>query len=525
MGLATTALIAACVLIARCWFGPFTLGMSVNSPINAETIFAAALVLLLLSTEEKQEAFQFSSPATLTQRDGVFIAALCLGTFIAYWPSLWVEFVADDYAHILAVSKADASYVRDLFTVPATDRFFRPLGMISYLIDVQWAGFNPVKWHLSAVLLHMVNAVLVFALCRTLKVSSGWALFSAAFFSLHGSRPEAVTWIAARFDLVATLFTFATLILFVRYAQAPGWRKFALILLTTLCALLSKESAYVLPLLLGALVLFQPELRNPEAIRGIIACSILTAGTFTYRWFLLNGIGGYLDSQGSPTILSTNVWLVFKALGLRLWAILIFPLNWTDSLNIATQITLTVMVFLLLWAAFHARPSRLMNLGLALVLISSIPVYHLLLIGPDLEKSRVIYLSSAFFGLALGAFIQGSRQTMTIAAIIVTLCFQFLALQHNISTWARVGKIHARACDALAAEAARTEIIAVGMPNTHDGVYMLKTGITECIEVRHGIPANRLHNIPDMSHARKIGDHLPVFGWDEKRGSVTKINK
>lgn len=518
--LGLTAGISALILSLRAFWGPFHLGMSINSPMNAEMIFSAAILLLVFLNIR---ILQQNIAESLTQfplRNYWLLIFLCLLILISHRTSLKVEFVADDYAHILAVSKAEFSYFPDLFTVPAADRFFRPFGMLSYWIDVQWAGFSPFKWHLSAVLLHILNSVLVYFLCRAFYLAPVWSFFSAAFFGLHGSRPETVTWISARFDLTATLFTLLTIILFVHQVRSPVRWRILLMIGTILCGLLSKESAYVLPLLLGTLLWWKSEFRTRTGYKLTLLCSLLTLGTFTYRWFLLSGIGGYVNQQGSPTIFSTSLWLILKALALRLWAVLIFPINWTDSLEPILQICLLLMTACLLALAFRTKADSNSRLFLLLTLISALPVYHLLLIGPDLEKSRVIYLCSAFFAMFLGNALCRTPFPKPWLIGIFLLSFHYFALQHNLETWRRVGEIHARACDALAHEAQTTPVIALEMPNTLDGVYMLKTGISECVEVRHGIPATLVLNLPDFSQLKKADQNFPVFKWNSESKSI-----
>lgn len=505
-----TAGIAGLALGARACFGPYSFLLSVRSPMNAESIFAAALVLLFVFSPRSTDS---PEPPVLSRFDWLSTAAICLGTLVIYWPSLFVPFVADDYAHILNVSKADVSYVLGLFTVPASDRFFRPLGMISYLIDVQWAGFSPVRWHIAAVLLHALNTTLLYWVCRRLGLPMLWALFGAAFFGVHASRPETVTWISARFDLLATLFVLVALLCFL--SRAP----LALLLAVTLCGLLSKESAYVLPLLLAVVVLFRKEFRSAASYRAIGACAALTAAVFVYRWILLSGIGGYHDPQGQPTIFLVNLWLLFKALGLRLWAVLFFPVNWTDPLALPLKAAFLIMIVALLGLAAKTRMPRLGRLGLALTLLAALPVQHLLLIGPDLEKSRVVYLGSAGFALAFAALLQSAPRKLAMSTAAAVLAFQTLALWHNLNTWNRVGRIHVGACDTLAAAVAESggEVFAVDMPNVHDGVYMLKTGLSECVEVRHGLPRERLLNV-----LKSPTPSAPVFVWNKQTQQVER---
>ncbi len=457
--------------------------------------------------------------------DWLAAAGLYAAVVLICWPSLRVGFVADDYAHILTVSKADAGFVRNLFTVPAADHFFRPLGMISYWIDYQWAGFSPFRWHLAGVLWHALNAALVYALARALGLAPLWAGFAGVLFGIHGTRPESITWVSARFELVATVFALAATLLFIRYVRLPSAVRLFLLLTATLFALLSKESAYALPLMLGALVLLRKDLRTTAGYRALAAACLVTGVAFVYRWVLLGGIGGYLDAQGQPTILFLNAWLIVKALTLRLWAVLFVPLNWTDPLSVWAKLTLTAAVGMFVALAALTRRTGLAMLGLALTLAAVLPVHHLLLIGPDLEKSRVVYLGSAGFALFLAAALAARPRRLAYAAALAVVAFQGAALWHNLATWERVSRVHARACEAIAdgLRGWQDDAIAVGMPNTYDGVYMLKTGLPECLEVRHGISAARLHNVPMMQDAARFPENLPLFVWDKGTGRVVRL--
>jgi hypothetical protein len=136
-------------------------------------------------------------------------------------------------------------------------------------------------------------------------------------------------------------------------------------------------------------------------------------------------------------------------------------------------------------------------------------VLHLLLIGPDLEKSRVVYLASVWFALLLGALWTAAPRPVAVAAAASILAFNLVAMRHNLRIWHSVGNIHIAACDAVSAGAAASPegIVALSMPNVIDGVYALKTGLPECVEIRHGIPAARVH-------LERLGSTLPVYEWD-----------
>ncbi len=88
------------------------------------------------------------------------------------------------------------------------------------MLDCQLFGLNPWGHHLTSVLLHAVNTVLVFLLLRQLTGSDcGGAVLVAALFGLHPLHVESVAWVAERKDVLSTFFGLLALLFYVRYAQ------------------------------------------------------------------------------------------------------------------------------------------------------------------------------------------------------------------------------------------------------------------------------------------------------------------
>jgi hypothetical protein len=523
--LATTAGIAAVALAARAWMGPFEFGMSVHSPMNAASIFGAACVLLVF-TSQWADSPALSMGATGPAMGSATASALLLGLLLAAaWPTLLVGFVADDYTLFAEAARSGWQQLVRGFTIPASGNvFFRPVALVSYWVDYHWAHVDPIRWHAAELTMHALNAILVFALGRKLRLSAAWALFAASVFAIHGSRPEAVTWVAARFDLLAAGFVLTALLLFVSYVERPRPWLLALMLVAALLGLLSKESAFVVPALMVIVAACRGERwwRNRIAVRAIAASGLLTLITFACRWAVVGGMGGYVDDQGRTTISTFNGPLALKALLFRMGAVLLVPINWTDPPELALRITLTLSLVAMLALAIRTRLDRLVLLGIAFTLVAALPVYHLLLIGPDLEKSRVVYLGSVGFALFLAAVTRNAPRGLGFAAAVAILAFHAAALRHNLATWDRVARIHLTACDYLGSEAeTRGSIVVAGAPNTWDGVYMLKTGLPDCIAIRHGIAAANVHVVPDRPSADGFPG-MPAYAWDDATARMAR---
>ena len=128
---------------------------------------------------------------------------------------------------------------------------WNPLAWLSHMLDVQLYGMNPAGHHLTSVLFHALNAVLLFWLLRQMTGALGPSFFAAAFFAVHPLRVESVAWIAERKDVLSGFFFFLTLIAYVHYARSgrsPG--RYVLVLILFACGLTAKPMLVTLPLVL-----------------------------------------------------------------------------------------------------------------------------------------------------------------------------------------------------------------------------------------------------------------------------------
>jgi hypothetical protein len=489
---------AGLLLAARAFFGPLSSPVRINSPMNAAGIFGCAAALLLAFGRAPSSPPIRATTARLLPP----LLALLL-TAALFWPSLTFPLLSDDYTHVLNARRPEADFVLRQFTIPAGDRFFRPLGIIDYKVESLWAGTSGWRWRFTNLVWHLANCLLLYAIARKLGLNAWPAALAAALFGVHGSRPEVVAWIAARFDLLAAFFSLTSVLAFLRYLETNLRRWLALSLAAGAAALLSKEAAFVLPLML-VLVAGRSVVAR---WRALAAFAGVTAAVFLYRWQLLGGIGGYLDrDSGAPTILQFNLARIAKALLLRLWSTLWVPVNWTKDWD--PWLPLLLLAIVAAVAVTPWRSSKRAAFSLAAVWILALPVQHLMMIGPDLEKSRVVYLPSAAFALLTAFAIAESRSRRAAVAAGLLVAFQAAALQRNLDIWGQKAWLARSACGSVAAALAggRTAEV-LGAPNIVDGIYFLFADVGPCAELNFGVSAlqvqeegreHRLARPPDL---------------------------
>ncbi len=135
--------------------------------------------------------------------------------------------------------------------------YWQPATAISHMVDVelyhdplspfeQWAGGH----HLTNVLLHACNSILLFLLLRRLTGALWPSAFAAALFALHPMRVESVAWVTERKDMLSGFFFLATLHAYASYAQRPSLLRYLLIILPFILGLMSKPMVVTLPFVL-----------------------------------------------------------------------------------------------------------------------------------------------------------------------------------------------------------------------------------------------------------------------------------
>lgn len=128
---------------------------------------------------------------------------------------------------------------------------YRPVVTLSYFLDYSFWKLNPFGYHLTSLILHMINALLVYFLANLLIKNNKAALLGALLFALHPVNSEAVNAIAFREDLLAFLFCLLSFFLYLKSSgRERGRELYFFSLAAFFLALFSKEIAVTLPLLI-----------------------------------------------------------------------------------------------------------------------------------------------------------------------------------------------------------------------------------------------------------------------------------
>lgn len=202
-----------------------------------------------------------------------YIVILISAVWVCYFNSLNGAFLWDDYS--LIVDNSDIRNTQSLVNIfmPGNwptefSSFYRPLQLMTYMIDYQIWELNPFGYHVVNVLIHMLAVLLLFCLLLLLDVSINASFFASLIFAVHPLNTEAVTYISGRADPLALVFILICFVVFLYRKRCSNERSALpglftldctrnnldacalLIVFSFLFGLLSKEITIILPVVM-----------------------------------------------------------------------------------------------------------------------------------------------------------------------------------------------------------------------------------------------------------------------------------
>ncbi|HET6454843.1 MAG TPA: tetratricopeptide repeat protein [Armatimonadota bacterium] len=135
---------------------------------------------------------------------------------------------------------------------------WHPLTWLSYMVDKGLYGLNPMGFHLTNLLFHMANTLLLLIVLRWMTARPGspqagslWrSAFVVGLFAVHPLHVESVAWVAERKDVLSTFFWLLTMWAYISYAGKPGAARYALVVGLFVLGLMAKPMLVTLPFVL-----------------------------------------------------------------------------------------------------------------------------------------------------------------------------------------------------------------------------------------------------------------------------------
>ncbi|MHB9053018.1 MAG: glycosyltransferase family 39 protein [Thermoleophilia bacterium] len=206
------------------------------------------------------------------QKRNILAAVFFIGLGLVAYRSILSGYpVADDFGHIAKVSGLRFYDIWGFLTLQSR-YFIRPVPFYAIWVQYSIFGLNWFPQHLLNVVMHAMNAGLLFFLLGRLGADRLGAFAAATLVVLSPLAPEAVTWTAGRFDVWALFFMLIALLSYAVYLQNRRRALISVALAATATALLSKETAVMLIVLIPALdLLFGDILRQSPGSKTVLS--------------------------------------------------------------------------------------------------------------------------------------------------------------------------------------------------------------------------------------------------------------
>ncbi len=179
---------------------------------------------------------------------------LVAGTLAFYNPIIRNQFIEfDDSAYIVGNSEVQQGVtwntVKWAFTTFHAG-YWHPLTWLSHAVDCQLFHLNPAGHHYVNLLLHAINAALLFLLLRSATGSTAASFVVAGLFALHPVNVESVAWAAERKNVLSMFFFLLAMLAYNRYASTGRKTFYFLVIILFLLGLMSKPQIVTLPFVL-----------------------------------------------------------------------------------------------------------------------------------------------------------------------------------------------------------------------------------------------------------------------------------
>ena len=190
-----------------------------------------------LAAAVDEHATRSGTPAGVSRSTEIgFLLLLVVTTLIPYWQTASFGFVNfDDPNYVsenpLLQDGLDSERVKEaMFEFHKAN--WHPLVWLSYMAEIEIFGTDAGVMHITNVVLHISNSLLVYAWLRRSTGDASRSLLAGLIFALHPMHVESVAWVTERKDVLSTLLLMATLVAYIEYAvrKSRGWYAGALLL-------------------------------------------------------------------------------------------------------------------------------------------------------------------------------------------------------------------------------------------------------------------------------------------------------
>jgi len=359
-------------------------------------------------------------------------AGLVVSTVAAYQPVRHNGFVNyDDDVYVTDNVNIRKGLTKESFVWAFTATYagnWHPLTWISHILDYQFFGTNPLGHHLTSVLLHIANTLLLFYILRRMTGATWRSAFVAAVFALHPLHVESAAWVAERKDVLAGLFWLLTMLAYVRYAEGPSVIRYLISVIVFAFGLMAKPMLVTLPFVL-LLLDYWPLNRFLNSKFSIL--NLVLEKVPFLALSVISSIVTFIAQSAGGSVTETQI----LPLGARMSNALVSYIGYTGKMiypaGLAVLyphpqgglpawqvISAAILLVLITMLVILARQRRYLAVGWLWYLVTLVPVIGLVQVGVQAMADRYTYLPSIGISIMVAWFAGDILQRQRIGRII-----------------------------------------------------------------------------------------------------------
>jgi hypothetical protein len=396
--------------------------------------------------------------------------------FAFYSHTLELGFFSDDFEGIARYQKWGLSGLGENYG----NAFFMPFSFLFQAAEVQLlVHYSLIK--VLNLLLFSGTGIFLYALARRFFVDHAQekvlSFFVALVFLCSPYQTEAINWFSSQAYVLATFFIVWALWILLREKQS--WRTPFYFNFLFLLALLNKEIALVLPMILALLLFFRMETAGTNLKKSLYGSVGILLLYFLLRWLVLGElIGGY----GSAVHSNLNPLVLGQGLAAYVAKFFGFYRYFPSVFNKVFAVIILSLLVLALWLGRKKEAKSLLPplCFLLCFLVSLLPVLNLetSFLG-DIQSDRYGYFPSVFFALFLASCLQALKAWLRHGAMLIWLSLSLVFLWQTQAIWQEAAVKRDQFSEALHADFLPGEFHLLNIPDNWKGVYLFRHGLEE----------------------------------------------
>lgn len=295
--------------------------------------------------------------------------------------------------------------------------FWHPLTWLSHILDWQLYGSNPAGHHLTNLLFHILNTLLLFIVFKKLTNEIWQSVFAAALFAVHPLHVESVAWISERKDLLSTFLAILTLLAYLRYVKHKGFLNYIFSLSIFVFGLMAKPMLVTLPFVF-LLLDYWPLCRIKKFEWKISKYLLFEKIPFIILSIFFSFIAFYMQQRGGAIPAESAIPLKFRVLNAFIsYSTYIKKMFWPSRLAVFyphpgqkvsmlyAVISAVILLAITLFVFRFAKKHRYLVTGWFWYIGTLLPVIGLIQVGNHAMADRYSYipLIGLFIIIAWGA--------------------------------------------------------------------------------------------------------------------------